>query len=135
MITTAVYPNYQKNPPGIGFMGRKTWAPGKNLSVFITTTLGISLREQTQIVERIAEAMTEVGPMVRTAMNEHPGFTEIGKRMLQTWQEGLGGLRDKRTYAMGEASLGESFAGFSGPAPVKTEHSVIGRSDLLGGRK
>ena len=134
MITTAVYPNYQNNPPGIGFMGRKTWAPGKSLGVFITATFGISLREQTQIVERIAEAMTEVGPMVRAAMNEHPSFTEIGKRMLQTWQEGIGVLRDKRTYSMDQISLGEAFVGFSDPAPVKTERTIIGRSDLLGGR-
>ncbi len=81
MITTSVYPNYQNNPPSIGFMGRKTWAPGKSLSVFITATFGISLREQTQIVDRIAEAMTEVGPRVRAAMNEHTDFTEIGKQL------------------------------------------------------
>ena len=135
MITTSVYPNYQKNPLGIGFMGRKTWAPGKSLGVFITSTFGVTLREQTKIVGRIAEAMTEVGPMVRAAMNEHPGFTEIGKRMLQTWHEGIGGLRDKRTYSMDEISLGEAFVGFSDPAPVKSERTIIGRSDLLGGRK
>jgi len=31
MLTTAVYVGYQHNPPGIGFMGKKTWTPGKTL--------------------------------------------------------------------------------------------------------
>ncbi len=67
-------------------------------------------------------------------MAEHRGFTEIGKRMLLSWQEGLAGLRKKRSYAMGDAGLGEAFTGFSDPTPVKSEHAVIGRSELLGKR-
>ena len=135
MITTAAYPDYQNNPPGISFMGKKTWDPGKNLHTFITSTFGISMREQAQIVEQIAVAMAEVGPMVRAAMEEHPGFREIGKRMLLTWHQGIDGLRSKRTYNLGEARLGEAFAYFSDPLPVKPERHVIGRSDLLGGRR
>ena len=65
-------------------------------------------------------------------MIEHPGFAEIGKRMLLAWQEGMAGLRDKRTYALGDAELGEAFKGFSDPTPMKAERHVIGRSDLLG---
>ncbi len=132
MITTAAYPDYVRNPPGISFMGKKTWTPGKHLQTFITATFGLPAREQADIVDRISTAMVEVGPQVREAMAEHPGFVEIGKRMLLAWQEGLAGLRDKRTYAMGDAELGEAFAGFSDPKPVKQERQVIGRSDLLG---
>lgn len=132
MITTAAYPDYARNPPGISFMGKKTWDPGKHLQTFITATFGLPAREQADIVDRIGTAMVEVGPQIREAMAEHPGFVEIGKRMLLTWQEGLDGLRDKRIYAMGEAQLGEAFADFSDPKPVKKERQVIGRSDLLG---
>ena len=132
MITTAAYPDYAKNPPGISFMGRKTWDPGKSLQTFITATFGLPAREQAEIVEQIAIAMAEVGPQVRAAMIEHPGFAEIGKRMLLAWQEGMAGLRDKRTYALGDAELGEAFKGFSDPTPMKAERHVIGRSDLLG---
>lgn len=134
MITTAAYPDYAKNPPAISFMGKKTWDPGKNLQTFITATFGLQPREQARIVEQIGTAMAEVGPQVREAMTEHPGFAEVGKRMLLSWQEGLAGLRGKRTYAMGEVELGEAFTGFSAPEPVKKERQVIGRSDLLGRR-
>lgn len=132
MITTAAYPEYARNPPGISFMGKKTWDPGKNLQTFITATFGLPAREQAEIVDQIGTAMAEVGPQVRAAMAEHPGFVEIGKRMLLSWQEGLAGLRDKRTYAMGAAELGEAFTNFSDPKPVKPERQIIGRSDLLG---
>jgi len=135
MITTAAYPDYQNNPPGIAFMGKKTWDPGKHLHTFITATFGIPVREQAEIVDRIAVAMAEVGPMVRTAMDEHPDFREIGKRMLLVWRQGIDGLRSKRTYDLGAATLGEAFVGFSDPLPATPERKVIGRSDLLGGRR
>lgn len=135
MITTAAYPDYYKNPPGISFMGKKTWAPGKSLQTFITATFGIPLREQVEIVDQIAAAMSDVGPLIREAMNEHSGFTDIGKRMLQMWHEGIDGLRQKRVYDLSNAELGEAFVGFSDPAPVVTKRAVLGRSELLGGRK
>jgi serine/threonine-protein kinase HipA len=132
MITTAAYPDYARNPPGISFMGKKTWTPGKHLQIFITATFGLPAREQADIVDRISTAMAEVGPQVREAMAEHPGFVDIGKRILLAWQEGLAGLRDKRIYAMGDVDLGEAFVGFSDPGPVRQERQIIGRSDLLG---
>ena len=135
MITTVAYPEYQKNPPGIGFMGKKTWDPGKSLHKFITVVFGLSLREQVEIIDQIAAAMIEVGPMVRVSMEEHPAFVDIGKRMLQAWQEGVAGLRGKRVYAMGEVVLGDAFTGFSDPVPDKPEPNVIGRPDLLAVRK
>ncbi|MGY0611135.1 type II toxin-antitoxin system HipA family toxin [Luteimonas sp. A501] len=132
MITTAAYPDYARNPPGIAFMGKKTWDPGKHLQTFITATFGLQPREQAEIVEQIGLAMAEVGPQVREAMDVHPGFVEIGKRMLLAWQEGIAGLRDKRIYAMAGAELGEAFTSFSDPKPIKNERQVIGRSELLG---
>lgn len=135
MITTAAYPDYANNPPAISFMGRKTWDPGKSLQTFITATFGVPVREQTDIVDRIGTAMTEVAPHVRDATLEHPAFAETGKRMLLAWHEGLTGLRGKRTCAPGEAELGKAFAGSSDPRPTKPGRSVIGRSDLVGGRK
>jgi len=103
MLTTSVYAGYQHNPPGIGFMGKKTWAPGKTLQKFIAATFGIAVKEQLQIVEAIGQAVSEVAPAVRAAMAEHPAFADIGKRMLLAWEEGIIGLRDKRVYALGDA--------------------------------
>lgn len=134
VITTAAYPEYAKNPPAIAFMGRKTWDPGRTLKTFITAEFGLAAREQADIVDRIGTAMAETGPLVREAMAGHPGFAEIGKRMLIAWQEGLASLRSKRVYAMGDAALGDAFTGFSDPKPTKTRRKVVGRSDLLGKR-
>ena len=39
-------------------MGKKTWAPGKNLKTF-GLEFGISLREQIQVIESICEAMLD----------------------------------------------------------------------------
>ena len=132
MITTAVYPDYWRNPPAIAFMGKKTWDPGKSLHTFITATFGLPMREQVEIVDQIAAAMADVGTLVRGAMQEHTGFVDIGKRMLLAWQEGIETLRGKRVYAQGAAALGEAFRGFSAPEPAKPTKKVIGRSELLG---
>ncbi|MEO5812734.1 MAG: type II toxin-antitoxin system HipA family toxin [Rhodanobacter sp.] len=135
MVTTGVYAGYQNNPPGIAFMGKKTWMPGKSLQKFITATFGVAVKEQLEMVEAIGQAISEVAPSVRAAMKEHPAFADIGKRMLQAWQEGVDGLRSKRVYALGEISLGDAFSGFSAPPKLITKKSVVGRSELLGSKK
>jgi serine/threonine-protein kinase HipA len=40
--------------------------------------------------------------LVRQAMVQHPGFEDIGKRMLMAWAEGVQSLRDQRVYALGQ---------------------------------
>lgn len=39
MLTTSVYAGYQNNPPGISFMGKKTWAPGKTLACAMSASI------------------------------------------------------------------------------------------------
>ena len=134
MLTTSVYAGFQHNPPGIEFMGKKTWAPGKNLQKFIAATFGIQPKEQAQMLEVISDAVADVGPLVRQAMAQHPGFEDIGKRMLMAWAEGVQGLRDQRVYAVGEWAGGDAFDSFSPPPKLKTDANKIGRSQLLGER-
>jgi serine/threonine-protein kinase HipA len=64
-FTTSVYANYQNNPPGISFRGRKTWLSGRTLERFITSTFGIPRREQKEIVERISDSVSDTAPAVR----------------------------------------------------------------------
>jgi serine/threonine-protein kinase HipA len=134
MLTTCVYAGYQHNPPGIEFMGKKTWSPGKNLQKFIAATFGIAPREQQQMVQAISDAVADVGPLVRQAMQQHPGFEDIGKRMLTAWTEGVQGLREQRVHAVGDWVAGEAFDGFSPPPKQKPEATKVGRSPLLGKR-
>jgi serine/threonine-protein kinase HipA len=134
MLTTSVYAGFQHNPPGIEFMGKKTWLPGKNLQKFIAATFGIPPKEQQHLVQAISDAVADVGKEVRQAMTEHPGFEEVGKRMLLAWAEGVRGLRDQRVYAAGDWVAGEAFEGFSAPPKLAAESKKIGRSPLLGER-
>lgn len=134
MLTTSVYAGFQHNPPGIGFMGKKTWLPGKNLQKFIAATFGIQPKEQQHMVQAISDAVADVGREVRQAMTEHPGFEDIGKRMLLAWTEGVQGLRDQRVYAVGDWVAGKAFEGFSAPPKRAAETNKIGRSPLLGER-
>jgi serine/threonine-protein kinase HipA len=132
MLTTAVYAGYQHNPPGIAFMGRKTWTPGKLLQRFVVANFGIEVKAQLEIVEAIGDAVSEVAPSIRDAMKDHPAFADIGKRMLIAWRDGVSGLRDRRMYALGSWQPGEAMTGFSDPPKLENPRVVIGRSELLG---
>lgn len=128
MLTTNVYPRHQDSPPGISFMGKQTWNPGKSLGKFLTTTFNISLSEQRQLIEKISDAVADVGPSVRKAMIAHPDFRDIGKRLLASWNEGVMGLRDKKSFGLSHWSPGESFTGFSDPPKMKVPKRVVGKS-------
>ena len=134
VLTTSVYAGFAHNPPGIEFMGKRTWTPGKSLQKFIAATFGIQPKEQQHMVQAISDAVADVVPQVRQAMAQHPGFEDIGKRMLLAWAEGVQGLRDARVYAVGEWQAGEAFEGFSAPPKHKLSQEKIGRSPLLGKR-
>ena len=133
-LTTSVYAGYQNNPPGIAFLGKKTWTPGKNLSKFIASTFGIPLRKQAAILECISDSVADTVPLVREKMSELPGFSDIGKRMLLAWREGITGLRDRRVYAAQEWPANRVFEGISDPPRLETPRSVLGRSPLLRSR-
>jgi serine/threonine-protein kinase HipA len=134
MLTTSVYAGFQHNPPAIEFMGKKTWAPGKNLQRFIAASFGIQPKEQLHIVQAISDAVADVGPQVRLAMKQHPGFVDVGKRMLMAWGGGVRGLREEQVYALGSWAPSEGFDNFSPPPKQKKVSSKIGRSPLLGKR-
>ena len=134
MLTTSVYAGFERNPPGIEFMGKKTWTPGKNLQRFIAATFGIQPKEQQHCVQAISDAVADVSPQVREAMALHHGFKDLGKRMLMAWAEGIQGLRDQRVYALGGWAPPAAFEGFSPAQKQKTATAKIGRSPLLGKR-
>jgi serine/threonine-protein kinase HipA len=134
MLTTSVYSAHQHSPPALEFMGKKTWTPGKNLQKFIAATFGVAPKEQHHLVQAISDAVADVGLQVRLAMQQHAGFSDIGKRMLIAWAQGVKGLRDERTYAAGDWTGGAAFEGFSAPPKQKTVKTNLGSSPLLGKR-
>ena len=133
-FTTSVYAGYQHNPPGISFLGKKTWLPGKTLGKFITSNFGIPQREQKQMVERISDAVADVAPAVRELIERLPGFKVTGKRMLATWSEGVNALRETRMYGLTPWKSSPAFEGISDPPKLESSRRVIGRSELMGDR-
>jgi serine/threonine-protein kinase HipA len=133
-LTTNVYAGYQYNPPGIAFMGKKTWTPGKNLAKFITSTFGISAKEQSVLLDSISDAVADVVPLVQSKMQEHPEFRELGKRILLAWHDGIAGLRHRHDYAAGEWPAGKVFEGISHVPNLESARIRVDRSPLLGDR-
>jgi serine/threonine-protein kinase HipA len=101
MLTTCIYADYKDSPPGISYMGKKTWQPGKSLGKFLASQFGIQAREQAALVKQISDAVSNTAPLVREAMGEHPGFREMGKHLLHAWSDGVRSLRDKHAFALG----------------------------------
>lgn len=130
-FTTSVYEGYQNNPPGISFLGRKTWLPGKTLAKFVTSNFGVPQSEQKEIVEHISDAVADVAPAVRQLMDGLTGFRDVGKRMLATWNEGVSVLREPRMYGLSPWKSSSAFERISDPAKLTNPRKVIGRSELL----
>ena len=135
LLTTVVYSGYQNQPPGIAFMGKKTWAPGKNLKSFIALEFGIPLREQIPMIESICEAITDTTPNVRAAIQQHSEFRDLGKHMLLAWDEGIQTLRDKRHYSLSQPQKENLLGGISAPPKLANPKTIIGQSEGLGRRR
>lgn len=132
MLTTQAFADFELNPPGLSFLGKKTWTPGKNLPRFLQAQMGLPLREQKSLVERIGDAQVEVAQEALRWMQEQPEFTETGYRMLRAWNEGIRGLYDARLYALPIREPGIPTT--DALPPTRQKHQVIGRSPLLGPR-
>ena len=135
LLTTVVYAGYQNQPPAIAFMGKKTWAPGKNLKNFIALEFGIPLREQMVMIESICEAITDTAPHVREAIHQHPDFRDLGKHMLLAWDEGIQTLRDKRHYSLPQPQNENLLGGISDPPKMANPKTIVGQSEGLGNRR
>ena len=100
MVTTVAYPGFEQSPPGLSFLGKRTWTPGKNLERFVVATLGIQAKDQRRIVEEIGDAMTRVNTELVQASDRWPAFRETAKRMALAWGDGIAGLRSRRVFAL-----------------------------------
>ena len=134
ILTTSVYAGYQHNPPGISFLGKKTWEPGATLSRFIAAAFSVPLQEQKSMIEAISDSVTSVTPEVRQKMQDLPEFRDTGKRILLAWKEGIDGLRSKRMYSLGELPADAAWEGISEPSRLANPRTVLGKSPLLGKR-
>lgn len=132
IVTTAAYPRFANNPPGLSIEGRKTWAPGKTLERFFNTRLGIPPKQYREMVEALCDSAVSTGKDIVEAAKNETRWRWIAKQMLHAWNEGMGSLRSAKPQVAlkGLTPIIEA-AGFSDADQADNAREVIGRSELL----
>jgi len=65
------------------------WPSTKELQRMGETRMSGSPARVKGILERVADAMATTSTSLRTYIDDHQEFEEIGKRMLQQWEQGI----------------------------------------------
>jgi serine/threonine-protein kinase HipA len=87
IVTTTAY--IRKDTPALTIEGRKVWWLPKTLEKFALSSLGMPVKEVQQITEQVADAVMETRQELASYIGDHPGFEEIGGRMMDIWMEGV----------------------------------------------
>ena len=88
LVTTSVY--LPKDSLALTLNGSTRWPTAKELKRLGETRAGGTPAKIRQVLERIAEAIQKTTGEVRSYTKEHPQFGEIGRRMVQEWENGVG---------------------------------------------
>jgi serine/threonine-protein kinase HipA len=99
LVTTSVY--LPKDSMALTLDGSTRWPTAKDLQRLGETRMGGSPARITAILERIADAMSEVASVMRQYIKTHPEFEQVGSQMLTQWQVGVESSIKGRTQSMG----------------------------------
>jgi serine/threonine-protein kinase HipA len=85
--------------------GSTRWPIAKDLQRLGETRVGGSPARIKAVLERIADAMSEVASAMRRYIKTHPEFEQIGSQMLSQWQAGIeSSISDRVESASGRQS-------------------------------
>jgi serine/threonine-protein kinase HipA len=87
LVTTSVY--LPKDSLSLTLNGTTKWPSAKELQRLGETRMSGSPARVRGILERIADAIATTSTSLRTYINDHEEFGEIGGRMLQQWEQGI----------------------------------------------
>ncbi|MHB1675445.1 MAG: type II toxin-antitoxin system HipA family toxin [Acidobacteriaceae bacterium] len=87
LVTTSVY--LPKDSMALTLNGSTRWPSAKDLQRLGETRMGGSPARINAILERIADAMSEVALAMRQYIKTHPEFEQVGSQMLAHWQVGV----------------------------------------------
>lgn len=87
IVTTTAY--LQNDIPALHLAGTKKWWPRKILERFALQALSLPQRQAAQIIDRVAEAVSEAAGMIPPHIRDNPDLEGVGGRMLSIWQDGL----------------------------------------------
>jgi serine/threonine-protein kinase HipA len=86
LVTTSVY--LPKDSLALSFNDTSKWPNAKDLRKFGEARMGGAPARVREILGSIDEAILETTTEVRSYVEQHPEFADIGKRMLQEWEKG-----------------------------------------------
>lgn len=86
LVTTSVY--LPKDSMALTLNGSTRWATARDLQRLGETRLGATPARVRQILERIADALASASAELRDYLQQQSEFEEVGKRMLQEWEQG-----------------------------------------------
>jgi serine/threonine-protein kinase HipA len=83
LVTTSAY--MPKDRMALTLNGTNKWPSTKELRRLGETRMAGTPSKVNEILERIDDAMFQISSEIRSRIEEHPAFAEIGERMLQQW--------------------------------------------------
>ncbi|HEY3127915.1 MAG TPA: HipA domain-containing protein [Acidobacteriota bacterium] len=86
LVTTSIY--LPKDSLAFTLNGTTQWPDAKALRRLGETRMHGAPAKVRQILQRIADALSETASEIQTYMKSHPEFTEIGNGMLAAWGTG-----------------------------------------------
>lgn len=89
IVTTTAY--LPKDIPALSLAGTKKWWSRKVMEKFALAHLGIPVGKIAQILDEVADAVSDTRRLLKEYRNNHPEFREVGERMLSAWDEGAAG--------------------------------------------
>lgn len=87
LVTTTAY--LPKDVPVLSMAGTKKWWPRKVMEHFAATQLSLSTGTTRAIFEQVADGVSDARQQLADFTRDEPEFTEVGERMLATWDKGL----------------------------------------------
>lgn len=121
IVTVLAYAKWKDDLPGLTLFGKKQWAAGKFLSQLGSSRLNLTSSDLTELRGNVVTAIHRVAPSISTYAERFPEFREIGKRMLDVWDQGLACIKptaSAKTHS--QAALREQ-SGFSEDKPAAKE--------------
>jgi len=88
VVTTTAY--LKNDVPALALAGTKKWWPRKMLERFAVAHLALPVGEVSEIISRLADAVMETRRGIPAYIADRPEFREMGERMMDIWEEGVG---------------------------------------------
>ena len=86
LVTTSVY--LPKDSMALTLNGTTKWPSAKELQRLGETRIGGSPARVREILERVGDAVASTSGDIKSYIENHPDFDEIGSRMILEWQKG-----------------------------------------------